>query len=195
MVDEEVAAGTAPSPAPSAAPSTGGTDELAAGGGRFRRTETGLEWACARCGSWNSLEVSGCVVCGAPLGARDEEPAPRDLSPVTGLVATALLPGLAHVLAGRIGTGVARALLWLLWLAGGIALVVSARGSDGSVLPGLVLLLGAVAVWVGSLLDTQVLVAGGRRELLDARALLWLVVGVIGLITVAFLLTAMRLSG
>jgi hypothetical protein len=99
------------------------------------------------------------------------------------LTASALLPGAGHLLVGRVGTGVARLLLWVLWLPAGSALV---RAAGGVVVaaPGLALLVGAGLLWVATLVDARRLAAGVDREVLAPRALLWLVAGVVGLVVV-----------
>jgi hypothetical protein len=168
---------------------------LQAGAGRFRTTAEGIEWSCRLCESWNPIEVVRCSVCGHALASEPDQGGLKDLPTGRALGASVLLPGLGHVLLGRGGTGVARMIVAVVWLAGGIALTASAAGSDQSVLPGLVLLLGAAAVWVATLLDVQTLLSGGRRELLDSRRLLWLVVGVIGALVAALLVTTLSLPG
>jgi len=107
------------------------------------------------------------------------------------VVASALLPGLGHLIAGRTGSGAARAVLAVLWLVGGIALVVVADGAVAR-LPGVVLLAGAVSVWAATLADAAELARGGVRELLAVRTLLWLVVVVTGLLIVALSVVALR---
>jgi hypothetical protein len=168
---------------------------LQAGSGRFRTTVEGLEWSCRLCDSWNPIEVVRCTVCGHALASEPDQGGLKDVPAGRALGASVLLPGLGHVLLGRGGTGVARMIVAVVWLAGGIALSASAAGSDQSVLPGLVLLVGAAVVWVATLLDVQTLLSGGRRELLDSRRLLWLVVGVIGALVAALLVATLSLPG
>lgn len=92
------------------------------------------------------------------------------------MLASALLPGLGHLLARRTGTGAARLVLALSW---GIGALVVARGVSGvALLPAVPLFLGALAVWVGSVRDVMALVDGGP-ELLRPRVLSWLTAGVL----------------
>jgi hypothetical protein len=114
------------------------------------------------------------------FGTDREEVSPREVDPSTVLAASILLPGLGHVLAGRTGTGIARMVLMLLWVAGGIALL---AGSGGGALIGAVLLLGALLLWVGTLIDARNLGRSSAPELLRPRAL-GLLVGAVTLLMV-----------
>jgi hypothetical protein len=152
-----------------------------------------VEWRCARCDGWNPLFVDRCTTCGGRREGFGEpaappEPATRDAGRLT--LASAVLPGLGHVLAGRVGTGVARMLLAVLWLAGGAAIVAGAAGSAASAAPAAPLLLGAAAVWVGSVLDVRTLATGTGRERLGARTMLWLTSAVVGALVVLVVVTA-----
>lgn len=89
------------------------------------------------------------------------------------MVASALLPGVGHLLRAQVGTGLARLLLWVLWGGSGVAMVVSAGPSPAAV----VLVLAALAVWVVSLVDLQ-RHAAGRSPLAGGRVLAWSVLGV-----------------
>lgn len=145
----------------------------------FRRGPDGaLQWTCAACGEVNSLDVLACPVCGASLGERYEEaPAAVEHSWGTVLGLSAVAPGAGHIAVRRHGSGVARLFLFVVWLLGGLVIAVSGEGGGGAAAP---LLLGALVLWAGSLVDLLRL-RQGQSELLDGRALLWLVVGVLGL--------------
>jgi hypothetical protein len=88
-------------------------------------------------------------------------------------MASVLLPGLGHVLRGRVGTGLARSVLWLLWGGGGLAVLLGSGGGAAAA----VLLLAALLVWAVTLVDLQRL-SVGRPPLATARVLAWSVVGV-----------------
>ncbi len=141
-----------------------------------RRTREGLEWSCVACETYNPMEASTCGVCATPFTARfaDAEKR-RDVDWRTARLRSALLPGLGHIAAGRAAQGVGRAVLFSVWLLGGLVVVLGA-GSRG-LLIGAPLLLGAMAVHGMTLHDIAAL-ERGRRELLAGRTLLWLVVGV-----------------
>jgi hypothetical protein len=108
---------------------------------------------------------------------------------------TALLPGLGHLRAGRVGTGLARVVVASAWLLGAVVLAVGARRTSATPVAAVPLLLGAGAVWAASLRDVRRLGSGEGRELLDARGLLWLVAAVTGLLASVLLVDMMRLTG
>ncbi len=151
------------------------------------RTRDGeVEWRCARCDGWNPLGAAVCVACGAPragFGAGTQPPpvAVEDRGRL--LLASALLPGLGHLLARRTGTGAARVILAVTWLVGA---VVIARDTDGALAPVLPLLLGTVVLWLASLRDVTALV-DDRPELLTPRVLAGLTGGVVVLLLVTVL--------
>lgn len=164
--------------------------------GRFRRVEGELEWRCVRCDMWNAIDADPCPTCGASLtttiDAEREEPTPvePEANPVPAMIATALVPGLGHVLLGRTLAGIVRAATYVLWFAGGLLLLRAASTAGQSALPAMPLLAGAAALWITSASDTAVLVGiVDGRELLTPRVFLWLVVGVVGTLVLAFVPT------
>ena len=171
-------AGSPRQPAPSPADDVA-TGDPATG---FRRSGEDIEWACVTCGRYNPLHASRCAVCGTPMAARYQT-AP-DTPPVNwgaALALSSVLPGGGHLLAGAGASGTARALLYVLWLLGGVA--VATQGGP-AVLVAAPLLLGAAAVWGATLLDVRNL-ERGRPELLAGRTLLWMVIAVTALFMVA----------
>jgi hypothetical protein len=149
-----------------------------------------VEWRCARCDDWSPLLAATCVTCGAPrqgFGEPATRPAPDDADRGRAVAASVVLPGLGHLLAGRPGTGAARALLWCSWLLGGLFVV---RGADGGapVLPAVPLLLGAVVLWAGTLRDAVAL--GSGREWLRPRVLGALTAAVVGTLLLATIAAA-----
>lgn len=150
----------------------------------FRRRDGYVEWQCPSCGLWTPVEALACSACGTTIAARwervdaDRAATGRRLSePWTAALAlTAVVPGAGHIGIGRYAAGIARAVLYAVWLAGGVAL-----WRAGGFLAGGPLLVGAGALWAGSLADVAALRAG-RREVLGGRSLLWLVVGVLVLL-------------
>jgi hypothetical protein len=161
-----------------------------------REHEGGIEWRCPVCDGWSSLHATSCHRCGAArTGFGVDAPAPVEGRELERLVAlTVLLPGLGHLRAGRVGTGLARAVVAFAWLVGAVVLGVGAVRSGAAPVAALPLLLGAVVVWVASVRDVRALAGPERRELLDARGLLWLVAAVTGLLAGALLLDTMRLA-
>ncbi len=136
-----------------------------------------VEWRCAACEGWTPLEAPSCATCASPragfgpASTRSVQDPSVALGPA--LAASALLPGLGHLLRGAVGTGLGRAVLWLLWAGGGLALARSAGLGTGAV----VLLLAAVVLWAVSLVDLQ-RHAAGAPPLATPRVLAWSVVGV-----------------
>ena len=150
--------------------------------GGFRTHEGRIEWPCLACGSFNPIDVFACAVCGTPMADRFAPDTPeRQVNWSAALALSALAAGAGHLAAGRYGTGSARMFLYVLWLLGGV--VVAADGGRAW-LAAAPLLLGATALWLGSLVDVTRL-QRGQAELLGGRALLWLVVGVTGLLLLA----------
>jgi hypothetical protein len=70
-----------------------------------------VEWRCAACDGWTELESPTCAVCGSPRRGFGELAAAPARSTSEGAIvgASLLVPGLGHMLAGRYGTGIARA--------------------------------------------------------------------------------------
>ena len=185
-----------PSSAPPAPTTTGST--LASGDGRFRQTEEGLEWRCAACEEWNSIERLDCSVCSTPFGTTtdDDQRAPRPDVPAALLVGgSVVLPGLGHWLLGLRGPAVLRGLLALVWGLGGLMLFVRARASGQSVIPAVPLLLGWAIVAAGSANDAHVEGGGAGQRVLDGRRLLWLTVAVVGGTFVAVLVGVLAAAG
>lgn len=156
---------------------------LQAGGGRFRETDEGLEWACGTCQEWNPIERITCTVCGTPFGrtlGAGPQPERPDVPAAVLTVASLVLPGTGHWLLGMRGAAVLRALLGLVWGLGGLTLFMQARGSGQSFLPAIPLLLGWAVVAAGSANDAVVEGGGEGQLVLSGRVLLWLTLGVVG---------------
>lgn len=195
------AAGEHPPGAGAATPTDGAAsragapdDDLVDASARDVRTRDGeVEWRCATCGGWNALTASVCTACGAARQGFGEPAAATEIrtdrEPAVVIGASVLLPGAGHLLMGRVGTGIARLLLALLWALGGVAMLAGDAGGAAQ-LPAMVLFVGALAVWIGSVLDARSLVMGSSAEVLGSRVLLWLVVGVTVALVAALLLTA-----
>ncbi len=156
-----------------------------------RTVDGEVEWRCGRCGAWSRLERSTCAVCDGPRVGFGEagrrQPATWATSGVV-VAANVLLPGAGHVLSARVGTGVARAVLFLTWLVGGLG-TLRAAGPDGpGALPAFPLLLGALLVWVGTVVDVLPSAEARTRELLRPRVLALLTVAVVVVTVVTLLL-------
>lgn len=195
----EVAAVEAETPPAERLVAPAGDEDPDPGDRRLRRSDEGVDWRCGSCETWNPIERSTCAVCGAALadsfGGSSGEDLRTDVDPAKVVIASVLLPGAGHVLLGRSGTGFGRMLLYVVWAVGGVLLLQAASDSDGSVLPALPLLTGALVLLATSVLDAVALRRGDTRtELLSARSLLWLTVSVIGLTTLALIASALSVS-
>lgn len=201
------AAETAASPAEAPAAGPGPEDRshtrpAAAGSDRpeLRRQGDAVEWRCPTCETWNPIDDDRCMSCGRTFVSGFDAPAPHDaattapVSETTVVLLSALLPGAGHIAAGRVATGIARALTYVVWLVGGVLLLREASGTGASVLPAAPLLVGALVVWGLSGVDALHLARHEHRELLGPRTLLWLVVGVVGATTVSFLVAALGVA-
>lgn len=157
-----------------------------------------VEWRCATCGAWNPLEAPACHRCATPRSGFGPASAPASGSAAGhgrvalpgALLASALLPGLGHILQGATGTGLGRALLWVLWGGGGLSLLRTAGVSAGAV----VLVLSALCLWAVSLLDLQ-RAAAGAPPIATGRMLAWSVVVVTLLLVVAVMATSVGGAG
>lgn len=162
----------------------------------MRTVDGEVEWRCATCRSWSPLSTVRCVVCASPrTGFGDPAPRPEIDADQRGqaVAASALLPGLGHLIARRVGTGIARAVLAISWLVGGVAVARAASAGGASVLPAVPLLLGAVVLWAGTLRDAAVL--GSGSELLRPRVLAILTATVLGTLVLALAATATAPGG
>ncbi|MFU8841314.1 MAG: hypothetical protein ACNA8R_11425 [Nitriliruptoraceae bacterium] len=141
-----------------------------------------VEWRCTVCGGWSSLLEEACLGCGARrLGFTPAEVAAPSVPRVgvtVSLLASALLPGLGHLLRGVLGLGLAVLLLWLLWAGGALA----SRGGAAPLTA--VLVLAAALLWAVSLLDLQRRTTDAE-PVLTGRLLAWGTVGVTGLLVLA----------
>lgn len=141
---------------------------------RIRSGDAGVEWACESCGGWSPLDARVCVTCGtpSPLTGAGERSAVAGVPAKRILLLNALAPGVGHLVAGWIGSGLARLVLFAVWAVGGMLLLLG-----GGLPVALPLLLGAAILW-GVGLPDAVRAAEERPQLLTGRVLLWLVIGV-----------------
>lgn len=158
----------------------------------FRTQDDDVQWNCPDCESWASIDERVCPHCQTPFGTGSATQEPHRLTRGgtrgQALLGNAVLPGLGHLLAGWTGSGLARMVLFIVWILGGIALL--GAGGTKVALP---LLLGAAALWSASLFDAWQLNQGGV-QLLNGRTLLWLVVTVTVLATMGVAAAALTAS-
>lgn len=192
--------GTRPEPGPTAA-APAATDARAQDAAatttaddRFRRTAEGIDWRCEVCDTWNPIERTTCVTCQAPFArtiAPPEETPRPEVNELAVVAASLALPGAGHVMLQRTGAGVLRMILYVTWLVGGIALLRAAVTAEQSALPAVPLLLGAFVILGASVVEAQQATEDRDLTILTPRVILWLVVGVLGLLTVTFLAATM----
>ena len=176
-------------PAGAAATAAPGTTPQPTSSESFRRVGDQLQWACPQCSQFNGIDEPVCAVCGTPFverfrAAEAPEP-PRNWSQA--LLFSAVAPGAGHLAVGRYGSGWARLMLFVSWIIG--ALLMS---SSGGARAGAPLLLGAAVMWGGSLVDLRRL-QEGQDELLVGRRLLWLVLGVLLLLGITMVSSALQI--
>lgn len=125
------------------------------------RTVAGeVEWRCPMCDGWNPLLRPSCVRCGGErhgFGAGVGRPsaAATTADPTLVVLTTVVWPGVGHLLAGRVGTGAARALLWALWGGGALWLIATGEGTAAARWAGATLAAGAAVLWVVSLVEVR----------------------------------------
>ncbi|HVM21446.1 MAG TPA: hypothetical protein VM307_15920 [Egibacteraceae bacterium] len=143
----------------------------------FRREGDRVEWECPTCGHYSPMDLQHCERCQTSFleRFRTEEPEPpRNWNQA--LLLTAVVPGAGHIAVDRYGTGIARAALFVSWILAAVLLGPAAGGRAAMVVGPL--LLGALVLWAGSIVDVYRL-SQGQRELLAGRPMLWLVAGVL----------------
>ncbi|HUH08495.1 MAG TPA: hypothetical protein VML96_11920 [Egibacteraceae bacterium] len=140
------------------------------------------------------MDVLTCDVCGSSFSARYErdEPEPeRNWS--AALALSAVLPGAGHISVGRIGTGIARCTLFVVFLLPALPIMFGAK-TGGATIAITPLLIGVLILWGGSIADIRQL-QRGDKEILNGRALLWLTVGVLLLSLVGLAAAVMMARG
>lgn len=182
-------ASSAATPANAGTPPAVDTAPQPASSDAFRRVGDDLQWACPQCGQFNSIDDPACAVCGTAFVERfraDEAPEPpRNWNQA--MAFSALAPGAGHLAVGRYGSGWARLVLFVSWVVGALLM-----GSSGGARASAPLLLGAAAMWGGSLVDLRRL-QEGQEELLVGRRLLWLVLGVLLLLGITMVTAALQI--
>ena len=143
------------------------------------REAAAATWPCPACGEQNPIERDTCRVCGTPFAQLlRQQPDRPAVSPRDAFLWSLTFPGVGHAKAGRAGDGIARGTLFVLTF--GLTLVIALSGASGAPLMGvvIVLLLSALAVYLGSAVEAYRIAEGGG-PLISARALLWVTVGVV----------------
>jgi hypothetical protein len=136
-------------------------------------------WPCPTCGSQNPIELDLCGVCGTSFAQllRHEEGA-STVTPRDAFLWSLTFPGVGHAKAGRAADGIARGTLFVLTF--GLTLVIVVSGVSSGPVFGVVtiLLVSALALYLGSAFEAY-RIADGGAPFLSARALLWATVALI----------------
>ncbi len=163
--------------------------------GDIRERDGEVEWRCRSCGGWAPLAVTHCTVCGSirrGFGERPGSDAVKAGTVGTAVAGSLLLPGLGHVLAGAVGSGLARILLWSLWAGAGVGALTT--GAAGRTM-GVILLVGAAVLWAASAVDAAALASGTGRLVLEGRRFAGLVAAVTAGLILAAAFTAFGAVG
>lgn len=158
--------------------------------GAFTATDAGVLWTCARCGTQNPLEAESCSVCGATLAELVRPPAkPRPArDPGTTALISLFFPGAGHAYLGMWGDFVARGILQV-WVVG-VTLLTAAQG--GGTLVAIVFGVAAFGLWVVAAHDAfREANNEPSAAVLKGRVYMWVVLGLLGLLIVGILLSAL----
>ena len=115
-----------------------------------------IVWDCPACGTENAIDSPFCSACGTPFRKVLAEPEEEiDVDPGRAAMWSLVFPGAGHIIVGRRGEGIARAVVFAFALMTGlVSLGAVTRGSGGAYLLLMVLALGAAAaLYVISTLD------------------------------------------
>lgn len=153
-------------------------------------------WACPTCGTENGLDQDVCTTCGFQFARlfEDPQPAPR-VSAGRAAALSLVLPGLGHLVAGRIAEGLARLVVFAYAL-GTALLVLLGRETPiaGPLVPLGWLSMGAAAgLYVVTAVDAG-RAAEGSDPLLRNRALLYGAIGLMLLTVVVLVVSGLRLG-
>lgn len=135
-------------------------------------------WPCALCGAENPLDAGSCMTCGTPFAQmmRAEQNRP-EVDADTVFRRSLLFPGLGHRAVGRGMDGLARGVLFAISAAMAILTGITAKGLLTTIVF-VVFVLAAIAVYVGSAIESRNLARGGGL-LVSSRTLLWILVGLV----------------
>lgn len=165
--------------------------------GAFKVTEQGIVWRCARCESENAVEASVCSTCGASIAdtLRPPEPERPQRDPNTVALISLFFPGAGHAYIGMWGQAVARASISI-WVVFTALMGAVQKDIKGGMLLAAVFGLAAFALWALAAHDAY---REARRErslvILQGRRFLYTVMGLLGLLFVLLVGTALSARG
>lgn len=156
-------------------------------------TERGVVWTCPRCETQNPLDVQACTVCGTTFAEAVKGPEPErpQRDPGTAALVSLFLPGAGHGYLGLWPQAVARAVISA-W----VVLTALLGAIQGTIPITLVFGLAAVALWVLAAHDAYREAQGDPASaILKGRLFMYVVMGLLGMLFVMLVATAMQGSG
>lgn len=167
-------------------------------GASVRRVGDRMVWSCPTCGLDNSIEAMACERCGTLFAELfPEEEGGRSVDPGRARTLSLFLPGAGHAAAGRVGEGVARAVLFLWALGSGVGIFVAGGSGEGrgALRPLAVLYLIAVGILYGVSVIDAGRAAEDRPPVLSWRMLLFGVSGLVLVTLVIFMISGFASLG
>jgi ribosomal protein L40E len=187
-----VATSTSPG-GPGAVPAT---DRAADDGRAFTVTADGITWTCPTCETPNPIDSDVCSVCGTTFSQMvHPEPEMVDKDPNTAALISLFFPGAGHGYLGLWGDAIARGVISL-WVAA-VAFIAAFAGEQASgrlvtILFGFV----AFGLWGVASHDAYRAARKEReRVILKGRGFLFLVLGLLGLLLLIVVGSALRARG
>ncbi len=154
-------------------------------------------WSCPSCGTENRIEETACSACGTPFRRLFDDAEETRAAPSTerAVGLSLALPGAGHIASGRVGEGVARAVVFAYALGTGLSVLVARGGRGlGPFLPLVALLMAAAAILYGITVADARRLARGEPQLLTTRMLLYGATGLIVLTVLVLVLSGMRVT-
>lgn len=157
--------------------------------GAFTVTEAGITWKCTRCDTDNPLDATECAVCGTTFADSMRPPVERpDRDPNSVALYSLFFPGAGHWYLGLKAAAVARAIVSIWVVSIGLLAAIA-----GQVLMAATFGLIAFALWGVTAHDAYREARGEpKMVLLQGRAFVYVVLGLLGLIGVLLVTAALR---
>jgi ribosomal protein L40E len=164
--------------------------------GAFTVTETGITWTCAQCGTKNPLDASICNVCGNTFAETMSPTEPRpSRDPNMAALLSLLLPGAGHAYVGLWAQAASRAVIsvWVIFV---VVVSFFAKGRANSTLMAAVFGAVAVGLWAVGAHDAYREARNeSRHVLLKGKVFFWLVLGLLMLLFIMMVVTALQAAG
>jgi hypothetical protein len=155
-------------------------------------------WPCPACGFQNAMSLDACGICATPFAKLFEEKKHHQapVIPSQAAVASLFFPGLGHIRCGRLGEGIARAVLFV-WALGTAVLLTATHPPSGAgplrAVAGL-FFTAAAAVYVFSAVDSA-RVADGQPPVLSPKVLLYGSAGLVVMSVVSLFMLVFKVTG